>query len=171
MKNITPILILIAVLNAFTFSAIAQNNEADNKDSVSVMNWLSRNFVFEKPDTGFIALTEGNGYRNNSLDATIKYLSFPENFEKIQNQFANKKSTKTSLVIDTLRHKVNESEAFSVITEEISPDKSKYENYIIITTLVDFREITVCIVGAYPKSKDKLLQEKYIKAALTIKEE
>jgi hypothetical protein len=178
MKNRTKFLyklytftVFFICIQSFFYSASAQNNEDEKKDSVPDMSWITKSFVFDKPDTGFIILPEGNGYRNNFLDATIKYISLPGNYNITLKDFASPKSTESSLIIDTITHKTNGRKAFTVITEEISPDKNKYENYIMIITVVDFSEMTVGVLGVYPKSKGILLQEKYIKAALSIKEE
>ena len=152
-------------------SSIAQAKQEDTNDSLAVMNWLTKSFSFSSPDTGFVALDEGNGYSNPTINATIKYISFPQQFNKVKVQFADRKSTESTLLLDTINHNSNGLTAFSLIQEEISPDKSKFENYISIATIVDFKNITVCIIGAYPKSKDKFLREKFIKAALSIKEQ
>jgi hypothetical protein len=168
---------LLLFFTSFSFfllmstSSIAQSNQEETVDSVAVMNWLSKNFSFNRPDTGFVALGEGNGYSNPTINATIKYISFPQKFIKVKSQFADRKPTETTLLVDTIKHSSNGLAAFSLIQEEVSPDKSKYENYISITTIVDFKDITACIIGAYPKSKDKILREKFIKAALSIKEQ
>jgi hypothetical protein len=154
-----------------SLSALGQGKVENEKDSLAIMNWLSKSFVFNKPDTGFVALPEGNGYANTYIGATIKYITFPGEYAKVKTEFVNQKSTATSLVKDILYHKLNNQEALSVIIEEVSPDKAQYENFISIITVVGFGDVTACIVGAYPKSKDVLLREKYIKASLTLKEQ
>lgn len=38
-------------------------------------------------------------------------------------------------------------------------------------TVAGFGDVTVCVIGAYPKSKDMLLRKKYIQASLTLQEQ
>jgi hypothetical protein len=162
--------IITVLLHVRTLSAFAQNNQESAVDTAAVMIWQSKRFTFSKPDSGFVALAEGSGYTNAGMNASIKYLSFPQKYYKVKNQYKNQKPAEATLFIDSISHKSKGREAFTLIHEEVSPDKTMYENYISLMTIVDFGEITVCIVGAYPKSKDKLLREKYLKAALSIKE-
>lgn len=158
-------------LQLLSVSSLAQANQANKVDSVAIMKWLSMNFSFDKPDTGFVALAEGNGYNNPAMNATIKFISFPQEYYAVKSEFLGHNAMEINLRIDTVTHRLNNLEAFSIIHEEISPDKSKYENYISITTLVKFEDVTVCVIGAYPKSKDKLFRSKFITAALSIKEQ
>ena len=157
-------------IQTLAFSAVAQGEKKNAKDSATASSWLTKKFTFNSPDTGFVSLPEGNGYSNNNSGATIKYVILPENYYKVKSQFVEQKATETSLLIDTIQHKLSGQEAFSVIREEVSPDQSKYENYISTMTIAGIGNITVCIVGAYPKSKDKILRKKYIEASLTVKE-
>ncbi len=154
----------------WSLSAIAQSNSKNSVDSLGIMKWLSKSFSFNKPDTGFVQLSEGNGYSNKNINATIIYITFPSPYSKTKSEFLERKSTETSLLLDIVYHNVNNQEAVSIIKEELSPDQSQYENFITITTILGFENISVCFVGAYPKSKDSLLRKKYIEACLTIKE-
>jgi len=153
----------------FASSAIAQNEDKSN-DSLAIAAWLSKSFTFNNPDTGFLALPEENGYSNAHLGATIKFISFPEKYAKAKTEFLEQKSTESSLIVDVLNHKINDQEAFSIIREEVSPDKVQYENFISITTVMKIDNVLVCVAGAYPKSKDAMLRNKYIQASLTLKE-
>lgn len=156
---------------ALSLSAIAQDKGENSNDSLSIFGWLSKNFVFSRPDTGFVALPEGNGYSNKDLGATIKFITFPGKYSKAKIEFLEQKSTESSLLIDIVYHKLNGQEAFSVIREEVSPDNLKYENFISIMTVAGFGDVTVCVVGAYPKSKDISLRKKFIQASLTLQEQ
>ncbi|WP_439505046.1 hypothetical protein [Sediminibacterium sp.] len=155
----------------WSLSAVAQSNTKNSVDSLGIMKWLSKSFSFNKPDTGFIHLSEGNGYSNKNIGATIKYITFPSLYSKTKAEFLEEKSTETSLILNIEYHKVNNQEAVSIIREEISPDQLQYENFITITTIMGFENISICIIGAYPKSKDSLLRKKYIEASLTLKQE
>jgi hypothetical protein len=151
--------------------SISQTNQEREVDSMAVMNWLSKSYSFNKPDTGFISLDEGNGYGNAALSANIKYISFPQRYAKVKGQFTGQKRTEPTRLINTITHNLKGTEAFTIVQEEVSPDKTLYENYISLMTIVDFGNITVCVVGTYPKSKDAALREKFLKAALSVKEE
>lgn len=154
-----------------SLSAVAQDKGENSNDSLAILRGLSKSFVFNTPDTGFVAFPEGNGYSNKDLGATIKFITFPGKYSKAKIEFLEEKSTETSLLIDIVYHKINGQEAFSLIREEVSPDKSKYENFISIMTVAGFGDVTVCVIGAYPKSKDMLLRKKYIQASLTLQEQ
>lgn len=169
MYNFIKFLATLFCMVIVTTSVIAQNHEKST-DSAAIMGWLSRNFVFDKPDSGFVALPEGNGYNNSVLEAGIKFITFPEKYSKIKAEFLGQKSTEQSLLIDTVYHRIGNQEAFSILKEEVSPDKTKYENFISIMTVIGFGDVTVCVVGAYPKSKDSMLRKKYIQAGLTLRE-
>lgn len=150
---------------------LAQSNTKNSVDSLGIFKWLSKSFSFNKPDTGFVSLPEGNGYINKNISATIKYITFPSQYSKTKSEFLEYKSTETSLILNILYHKVNNQEAVSIIREEVSPDQLQYENFITIFTIIGLGDITACIIGAYPKSKDSLLRKKYIEASLTLKEQ
>ncbi len=152
-----------------TSSAISQQQK-NSTDSLAIVKWLTRSFAFNKPDTGFVELSEANGYSNPSLDAGIKFITFPGNYSKAKTDFLERKSTENFLLVDILYHQINNQEAVSIVREEVSPDNTKYENFISIMTLIGFGDITVCVVGAYPKSKDSILRKKYIYAGLSLRE-
>lgn len=154
-----------------SLSAIAQDKVEETKDSVAILRWLSKSFIFNRPDTGFFALPEGNGYSNNHLGASIKFIAFPGKYSKAKTEFLEQKSTEASQLLDIIYHKLNDQEAFSIIREEVSPDKTQYENYISITTVLGFGDVTICVIGAYPKSKDISLRKKYMQASLTLREQ
>ena len=122
-------------MHVLSLSAVAQSKNEDSKDSVAIMSWLTKSFVFDRPDTGFVAIPEGNGYSNDNLGASIKFITFPGKYHKAKTEFVEQKSTETSLLIDIVYHKLNGQEALSVIKEEVSPDKAKYENCISIMTV------------------------------------
>jgi hypothetical protein len=113
-----------------SLSAVAQAKVENSNDSLEILRWLSKSFVFNRPDTGFVALPGGNGYSNKDLGATIKFITFPGKYSKAKIEFLEEKSTETSLLIDIVYHKLNGQEAFSLIREEVSTDKAKYENFI-----------------------------------------
>lgn len=156
---------------ALSFTAVAQQTGNNGKDSLVNLKWLTKNFTFHAPDTGFIALPDGNGYSNNNLGASIKYITFPGKYAEAKAEFLEEESTETSLLLDVVYQRVNGEESFSLIREEISPDELQYENHISFISVAAFGDVTVCILGAYPKSKDKLLREKYLSAVLTLKEQ
>lgn len=169
MYKYIKVLAALFCMVVFTSSATAQNQK-ESKDSLAIMEWLLKNFAFDKPDTGFVALPEGNGYSNSNLGAAIKFITLPGKYAKAKTEFLEQKSTENSLQLDIVYHKINDQEAFSIIREEISPDKTQYENFISITTVMGFGDITVIVVGAYPKSKDAALRKKYLQASLTLRE-
>ena len=165
------ILILILFLNLYVLSTVAQSHEESIGDSTAVKLWLSGSFSVSKPDSGFVPMEQDYGYIHAGINASIKLLSFPQKYHKVKSQYKNYKPSESSLFMDSITHNLSGLDAFTIIQEELSPDTNLYENYITLTTIVDFGEITVCIVGAYPKSKDKLLREKFIKTTLSVKEE
>lgn len=170
MKRYINLLSTCTFFLLLSLSAVAQSNTKNSVDSLGILKWLSKSFSFNKPDTGFVQLAEGNGYTNKNISATIKYITFPSLYSKTKSEFLEEKSTETSLILNIEYHKVNNQEAVSIIKEEVSPDQSQYENFITITTIMGFENISVCIIGAYPKSKDSILRKKYIEASLTLKE-
>lgn len=162
---------LISILNLTPHSVVAQINNEDTTGAAVFMRWIQTSFTFKKPDSSFVALEEGNGYTNAGINATIKYISFPQKYSIVKGQFENQQSKDSTLIIDTFSHNSNGLEAFTVVQEELSPDLARYENFISLATLVNFGDITICVVGAYPKSKDKMLREKFLTSSLTIKEQ
>lgn len=160
---------LIVVL--FSTVALSQTKEEKSYDSLVAKKWLLTNYVFDQPGENFILLPEGNGYRNESINATVKYLIFPAKYSKVKEQFLQQKSSDTSIRLDVIFHTINGKEAFTIIKEEVSPDKTQFENFIGLTTIVEFEYITACVIGAYPKSYDSLLRKKFIESSLSIKEQ
>jgi hypothetical protein len=171
MNTLFKVFAAACCIQALSLSAIAQGKRENAEDSTAIRSWLTKSFMFDRPDTGFVALPEGKGYSNKHLGATIKFITFPGRYHETKSEFAAQKAVNTSLLIDTVQSKLNGLEVFSIIREEVSPGKNKYENFISLVTIAGFGEVTVCILGAYPKSKDKILREKYIKVSLTIKEQ
>lgn len=150
---------------------MSQTQQQKTHDSLVAIKWLSTNYVFNQPDENFTVLPEGNGFKNESINATIKYLIFPAKYSKAKEQFLQQKSSDTSIILDVIFHKINGKEAFTIIKEEVSPDKTQFENFIGLTTIVEFEYITACVIGAYPKSYDSSLRKKFIESSLSIKEQ
>lgn len=155
----------------FSISAISQTKQQKSYDSLVAVKWLGTNYVFNQPDVNFTILPEGNGYRNETIKATIKYIIFPTKYYKAKEQYLQQKSNDTSIILDVIFHKINGKEALTIIKEEVSPDKTQYENFIGLTTIIEFEYITACVIGAYPKSYDSLLKKKFIESSLSIKEQ
>jgi hypothetical protein len=154
-----------------TVSAMAQTKEKAQADSLGIMKWLSKSFVLDKPDTGFILLEGGNGYYHKDLGATIKFITFPGGHSKAQAESLERKSTDSSLVLNIERYKWKGQDVFFIIREEISPDTTKSENFISLMAITGIDDVTIGIMGAYPKSKDKFLRKKFIQSGLTLREQ
>ena len=162
---------LVFCLFFLTVSVIAQNREKAAADSLGIMKWLSKSFVLDKPDTGFVLLEGGNGYYHKDLGATIKFITLPGGHLKTQSEMLERKSTDSSLLLTTERHRWKDQDIFFMIREEISPDTAKSENFISLMAITGIDDVTIAIIGAYPKSKDLFLRKKFIQSGLTLREQ
>jgi hypothetical protein len=155
---------------SITIFIASQQVYAQSKDTTGnfLLEALTKTYVLENLPTGFVASPQGDGYTNSKTKATIKIISLPGEYKSAKGQFSNFKPSKSTLFVDSTTHNLNGKEAFTIITEEVSPSK-QYENYISIVTLLDFNQTVVMVVSAYPKSQDKILRQQLIKAGLGAK--
>jgi hypothetical protein len=154
---------------AITISAWAQEKKPTKTDSTITLNWLTKSFLLKNPDTGFVALDDGSGFEKKSINATLKIVTLPGKYDDAKKEFLTSSPRENSLKVDVIYNTVNKKEAVSFITEEISPDKTQFENFILIMTLIEVDDVVVMVIGAYPKSHDKLLRQKFIETTISIK--
>lgn len=157
------------ITHAQSDSTYSLEDSADNPNFEEIfMPW---NFYsFNSPDSTFIALEDGSGYTNPEWNATIKFvMAFPGGFANAKKDFEKIKATSESILLDTINNYLNGRKAFTVITEEIAPKGSGFENFIFIQTIVELEKYTIGMGGGYPKSKDKEWRQKFINAALSVK--
>ncbi len=124
-------------------------------------------FSFDKPDKDFEIIEDG--YQCLLKRAKIKYLIFPGRYNSIIKQYKEVRSTKESLVVDTLTLKIQMKEAYTLVQEEVAPADGNYEHYIMVTIILPYTDnLSFGIIGLYPKIFDSDLRSKFIKAGLTI---
>lgn len=153
---------------AITITASAQETKPAAKDSAITFKWLTKSFLLKKPDTGFVALDDGSGFEKKSINATLKIVTLPGKYDDAKKEFLTSSPRENSLKVDVIYNTVNKKEAVSFITEEISPDKTQFENFILIMTLIEVDDVLVVVIGAYPKSHDKTLRQKFIQTSIEI---
>lgn len=159
---------LAIFLFLFTTTSLAQDKLA-KQDSNSNYQQFKR-FKFLKPDESFDALIDSSGYFNSLLKSSIKYITIPGNYVAAVNEFKNLTRTKNTRVIEMSTVRTETKKVFKIIQEESAPAGSGFENYISLYVIVPYDEWnTLVVIGAYPKSQDKNLQQKFIACALTIR--
>jgi hypothetical protein len=155
---------------SITFLLASQQVFAQSKDTTGnfLLEILTKRYVLENLPNGFVASPQGDGYANSKIKATIKIISLPGEYKSAKEQFSYFKGSKSTLFVDSTTHNLNGKEAFTLITEDVSPNK-QFENYISTMTLLDINQSIVMVVCIYPKSQDKILRAQLIKASLKIK--
>ena len=153
---------------AITISAWAQEKKPTKTDSTITLNWLTKSFLLKNPDTGFVALDDGSGFEKKSINATLKIVTLPGKYDDAKKEFLTSSPRENSVKIDIVYNNVNNKETDSFITKEISPDKTQFENFILIMTLIEVDDVLVVVIGAYPKSHDKSLRQKFIQTSIDI---
>jgi hypothetical protein len=143
------------------------------KDSIEIdlHQWLTSTFTFEKPSHEFTALVDGSGYLSKKYNATIKLLTVPGTLAKLQEEYRNIKPKTNSIIIDSSNQEIGDKKYLIRITEEISPNKKKFENQISVTVATELNGLLLFVVGVYPKSNDKQLRESFIKSGYTIRKD
>lgn len=157
----------------FGLEATAQNEKPKQKDSsqVDLIGLLLSSYSFEKPTEEFIELVEGGGYTCDKYKAAIRYVIVPGKLGKLREEYKNLKLPEYSILIDTSTHRLNEREYLVMVTEEISFDEKKQENYIMVSVASEQNDVVVFVVGAYPKSHDAMLRKSFIQSGYTIKKD
>ena len=156
-------------------SSIAQIDTTDQTNNTDSLNFVEMFmpwtfYYFNSPDSNFVTLEDGSGYTSTEWKATIRFvMAFPGGFASAKTDFEKIKTTSESILLDTINNSLNGRKAFTVITEEIAPKGSGFENFTFIQTIVEFEKYTIGIGGGYPKSKDKEWRQKFINASLSIK--
>jgi hypothetical protein len=160
---------LSLLLSLFITDCLSQDTAFKNNSSGNYV--LFGRFYFKEPDERFELLKDSSGYHSTVLQATIKYITVPGNYTDVTNEFKELKSTEKTLVLEMTTLAIGSRRALSIVQEEIAPTNSGYENYISLCIIIPFNETnTLIVLGTYPKSQDPNLRNKFIEAALTIRE-
>lgn len=164
--------ILLASLSFFAITCYSQDSLLNKKIFEDYINAIAfMHLEFLPPDRNFELLNDSTGYQCLERTATIKYTFIPGTFKEVVKEMREQKSTEDILVIDTLSTSFKNVQAFILVEENIAPKSSGFENFISLFIVVPLKDnVTVAVIGAYPKSQDANLRKKYIVAALTIKE-
>lgn len=130
---------------------------------------LYEKFFFESPGPDFRFLEDSSGYQYTEKKATIKVLVTIGSFEEVLSDFRKTPGLGNYKLLDSSFFSSPRT-GFSRIYEASPPEGVESENFIAVMVLFPFSEnVSIGVVGGYPKSTDTLYRKKFLDAALTLR--
>lgn len=164
--------ILFSLLLLIASPVLAQESDSAQSDQI-LMDYMTavvhERFLFDRPDASFDLLDDSSGFQNAANKATIKFIMIPGGYDKVVRDFRKPDHKPGRRRLDSAAFSQPRT-GFRVVEEMIAPPGENVENFIVIMTVFPFKKnVTVAMIGAYPKSQDAVYRKRFIDAALTLK--